>query len=85
MLNTVCHRLNLELDLQSLFGLHVHSCNVLNGCDPAILPPPPPSLRIWAHIRGRYWSAKFRHHLLLYSMCRVAISEHILEEDILVQ
>ncbi len=21
-------------------------------------PPPPPSPRIWAHIRGRYWSAK---------------------------
>jgi hypothetical protein len=24
---------------------------------PQLLPPPPP-LRIWAHIRGRYWSAK---------------------------
>jgi hypothetical protein len=34
------HRLNMELDLESLFGLHV---------------PPP---RIWAHIRGHYWSAK---------------------------
>ncbi len=21
-------------------------------------PPPPPPPRIWAHIRGRYWSAK---------------------------
>ncbi len=41
------HRLNMELDLQSLFELHVHSCTHW-------LNPPPP--RIWAHIRGRYWS-----------------------------
>ncbi len=30
---------------------------VLIGWNHAI-PPPPPSPRIWAHIRGRYWSAK---------------------------
>jgi hypothetical protein len=42
-------RLNMELDLQSLCTA------VLFGCDPATLPPPP---RIWAHLRGRYWSAK---------------------------
>ncbi len=43
------HRLNLELDLQSFI------CTaVLIGWDPAT----PPSPRIWAHIRGRYWSAK---------------------------
>jgi hypothetical protein len=41
----------MELDLQSLFGLHVHSCT--HCCDPATSLP-----RIWAHIRGRYWSAK---------------------------
>jgi hypothetical protein len=30
------HRLNVELDLQHLFGLHVHLCTaVLNGEDPA--------------------------------------------------
>ncbi len=40
------HLLNIELDRQSLFGLHVHSCSHW-------LRP-----RIWAHIRGRYWSAK---------------------------
>ncbi len=45
------HKLNMELHLQSLFGLHVHSCTY--WWDPATPPPP-----IWAHIRGRYWSAK---------------------------
>ncbi len=50
----IMHRLNMELDRQSLFGLHVHSC-ILIGWDPATPPPPPP---IWSHIRGRYWSAK---------------------------
>jgi hypothetical protein len=43
------HRLNMKLDLQNLFGLHVHSFTHW-------LRPPTP--RIWAHIRGRYWSAK---------------------------
>ncbi len=43
------HRLNMDLDLQSLFGLHMHSLRESR-------PRPPP--RIWAHIRGRYWSAK---------------------------
>ncbi len=48
------HRFNVELDLQSkgLLGLHVHSCTL------AETPQPPPLLRIWTHIRGRYWSAK---------------------------
>ncbi len=45
------HRLNMELDLQSLFGLHVHSCT--HRLRPRIPPP-----RIWARIPGRYWSAK---------------------------
>jgi hypothetical protein len=35
------HMFNMELDLQSLFGLHVHSCTHR-------LRP-----RIWVHIRGR--------------------------------
>ncbi len=35
------HRLNMEVDLQSLFGLHVHSCTVLIGLDPATPPLPP--------------------------------------------
>ncbi len=32
------HRLNMELDLQSLFGLHVHSCT---HCLSPRNPPPP--------------------------------------------
>jgi hypothetical protein len=47
------YRLNMELDLQSLFGLHVHSCTHWLRHR---TPPHPP--RIWAHIRERYWSAK---------------------------
>ncbi len=42
----------MDSDLQSLFGLHVHSCTHLAET------PQPPSPRNWAHIRGRYWSAK---------------------------
>ncbi len=41
------HRLNMEVDFQSLFGLHVtwcaHCTAVLIGWDPAT-PPPPPAL-----------------------------------------
>jgi hypothetical protein len=41
---------NMELDPQSLFGFHVHSCtHWLRPCNP---------LKIWAHIRGRYLSTK---------------------------
>jgi hypothetical protein len=43
------HRLIIELDLQSLFGLHMHTRTHW------LRPRNPP--RIWAHIRGRYWSA----------------------------
>jgi hypothetical protein len=59
----------MELDVQSLFGLHVHSCT--HWLRPRNLPPPhvyscthwlrprnPPPPRIWAHIGGRNWSAK---------------------------
>ncbi len=43
----------MELDLQSLFGLHVDSCT--HWLRPHNLSP---SQRIWAHIRELYWSAK---------------------------
>ncbi len=48
------HRLNIELDLQNLFGHNVYSCT--HWLRPHN--PPPSFLRIWAHIRGRYWSAQ---------------------------
>ncbi len=51
------HRLNMKLDLQSLFGL---LCTVvpysLAETPQAATPPPSPS--VWAHTRGRYWSVK---------------------------
>ncbi len=53
----VNYRLNMALDLQSLFGLHVHtSCTY--WLRPRNTTPAPPSARIWAHIRGRSWLAK---------------------------
>jgi hypothetical protein len=48
------HRLNMELDLQSLFSLYKHSCTHWLGPHN----PSAPSRRMWAHIRGRYWSVK---------------------------
>ncbi len=38
----------------------MYSCTVLIGWDPATPPP-----RIWAHTRGRYWSAKSQRHLFV--------------------
>jgi hypothetical protein len=46
------HRLNMEIDLQSVFGHHVCSCTHY------LTPATPTSPRIWAHITGRYWSTK---------------------------
>ncbi len=59
----------MELDLQSLFGLMCTA--VLIGWDPATSPPPHPSPRIWAHIRGRYWSAKIDDISLKHLALRV--------------
>ncbi len=42
----------MALNLQSLFGLHVHSCT--HWLRPRNLTTTP----IWAHILGRYWPAK---------------------------
>ncbi len=49
------HGLNMESDLQSLFGLHVTCCAQLFLLAET---PQHPSLRIWDHIRWRYLSAK---------------------------
>ncbi len=53
---TIADRLNMALDLQSLFGLHITWCTQLYSL--AETPQLLPSLRIWTRIRGRYWSAK---------------------------
>ena len=45
----------MDLDLQSLFGLHVTVCEQLYSLAET---PPPPNPRIWTRIRGRFWSAK---------------------------
>jgi hypothetical protein len=52
--NCLPHRLNMELDLQSLFGL---LCTV-QLYSLAKTPQLSPSPSFWAHTRGRYWSAK---------------------------
>ncbi len=46
------NRLNMELDLQSLFGLHVHSCT--HWPRPRNSPLP----HLGSYKLGRYWSAK---------------------------
>ncbi len=57
------HRLNMEVDLQSLFGLYVTCCAqwYLLAETPQPFPPQPfppsPSPRIGTHIRGRFSSA----------------------------
>jgi hypothetical protein len=53
-------RLNMELDLQSLFGLHCTP--VLIGWDPSTPTPHPCS---WAHIRERYCVIQDRRHLFV--------------------
>ncbi len=58
---TIRHRLNMELDLQRIFGLLCTA--VLIGWDPATFPPPPP--RIWAHIRGVLLVSLDRRHLFV--------------------
>jgi hypothetical protein len=71
----------MELDLQRLFGLHVHSCTYWLRPD-----PPPPAFG--AHIRGRYWSANMDDislwppavkNLLLHVFLAVASKEHVTE------
>ncbi len=51
----------MELDLLSLFGLHVHSCNNLAATPKH--PPPPP--RIWALLMGGLLVSQDRRHLFV--------------------
>jgi hypothetical protein len=55
------HKLNMEVDIQRLFGPHVTWCAQLYSLaeTPQTPPPSPPqSPCIGTRIRGRYWSAK---------------------------
>jgi hypothetical protein len=61
--SSVIGLLNMELDLESVFGLHVPSCT--HWLRPRNLHPP----RIWAHKRGRYWSAKI-DDISLWPVCQ---------------
>ncbi len=60
----------MELDLQSVFGLHVHSCTQW-------LRPPNPHPRSWAHIRGRYCLlvSQDRRHLFVTPWLTLFICE----------
>ncbi len=49
------HRSNIELDLQSLFGLHVTWCAQLFSLAETLQHPPPPAFGLIYD--GRYWSA----------------------------
>ncbi len=51
------HRLNMEVDLQSLFGLHATWCAQLYSLAERV-PATPLSPGVWIRIRGRYWSTK---------------------------
>jgi hypothetical protein len=62
------HRLNMESDFQSLFGIHVQ-CSCTNWLRPRNPPPP----RNWAHLRGRYWSAKI-DDISDISLCPLALA-----------
>ncbi len=50
------YRLNMEVDLQGFFGLHVTGCAQLYSF--AETPQFPPSPAFGRVLRGRYWSAK---------------------------
>ncbi len=63
--------LNIELDLQSLFGIHLHSFT--HWLRPHKHPP-----SIWAQIRGRYWSANIDDISLWPPVCTVLDCTHSL-------
>ncbi len=48
----------MDLDLQSLFGLHVTRCTQLYSLPETPQIPYPHIPGIWTRIRGRYWSGK---------------------------
>ncbi len=57
------HRLNMEVDLQSLFGLHATWCAQLYSL--AEISQLPPSPRIWTRITRASLVRKYRRHLFV--------------------
>ncbi len=69
----VSHRLNMEVDLQSLFGLHVTWCSQLQSL--AVTPQPPPSPRIWTRIKRALLVSRDRRHLFVTPWCISSLSQ----------
>ncbi len=61
--DSLIQRFSMELDLQSLFGLHVTWCAQLYSVAETPQLPPPPAFGL--ALRGRYWSANDRRHLFV--------------------
>ncbi len=59
------HRLNMEVDLQSLFGLHVSWCAHSQMFSLAETPQLTPSPRIWTRITRALLVSKDRRHLFV--------------------
>ncbi len=57
------HKINMEIDLQSLFGLHVTWCAQLYSL--AGTPQLPPAPRIWTRITRALLVSKDRRHLFV--------------------
>jgi hypothetical protein len=51
----------------------------MHNCTYWLRPATPPSPRIWAHIRGRYLSAKSRRHLCVTPCCLLVFRARIFE------
>jgi hypothetical protein len=69
------HRLNMELDLHSLFWHQVHSDICTHFWLRPHDTPPPPQPRNWAHIRGLYWSmvSQDKRHLFVNPSFNVSL------------
>ncbi len=65
---SVKHRLNMEVDLQSLFGLHVMWC--AQQCSLAETPQLPPPPHLDSYTRALFVS-KVRRHLFVTPCCKV--------------
>ncbi len=67
-------RFNMDLDVQSLFGLYVHSCTQYSLAETS-QPPPPPPHRFWAPIRGALLFSQDIRHLFMNPWLQSEVSE----------